>query len=81
MHEAISLNPNFGLAHYQLGYAYLVAGEAQKALDQLQLLQELSPRDAMSTGTLTNTFVALFDLKQYDEAIAIGRQAVARPNP
>ena len=81
LHQALKSNPNSGLALYQLGYSYLVSGQAEKAIEHFQQLLRLSPHDALATGWITMLSVALFDLGRYEEAIEHARHAVARPNP
>ncbi|MFP6774411.1 MAG: tetratricopeptide repeat protein, partial [Alphaproteobacteria bacterium] len=50
-------------------------------IEQYRRLEQLSPNDAISTGSLTNLAVAHFDLKKYEEAIDHGIRATERPNP
>ena len=79
--KAIDLNPNFSLAHYGLGYAYVVSGRSEQAVEQYSFIQTLSPHDAMSTGTLTMLSIACFDLKRYEDAIGYGLKAANQPDP
>lgn len=47
--EAVNMKPGFAIAHYDLGLAYQMLGQTERALEQLQQAQKLGEKSASET--------------------------------
>jgi tetratricopeptide (TPR) repeat protein len=63
--SAIGLAPNFGLAHAELGAAYLKLSQPDKAVEALTKAVELQPKEAVPH---LNLGIALFNQNKFDTA-------------
>jgi tetratricopeptide (TPR) repeat protein len=72
--NALTLAPEFPLAHYNLGNAYALAGRHEDAVDAFERSLRLQPNDASTYNNLGN---ALHALGRSDEAIAAFSRALA----
>ncbi len=79
--EAISLNPNYAMAHYALGFALRAAGRAEESISHIDRAIRLSPHDAFLAGFQNWRAMTLFDLKRYEEAVEWAHRASRNPNP
>ncbi|MCZ6861412.1 MAG: adenylate/guanylate cyclase domain-containing protein [Alphaproteobacteria bacterium] len=79
--EAIALNPNDALSHFNLGIVLCSAGCAEEAIPHIDHAMRLSPRDIFLTGMLTHRAFLLFDLERYEEAFEWVQRARLSPNP
>ena len=77
---AVSLNPSFANGYYGLASAYTFAGEAGKALDNIDLAIRLNPNDPRLWVDLSYRAIALELLDRREEAIAASEQACQYPN-
>jgi TolB-like protein len=77
--RAIDLNPNFALGYAGLGYALACGGQPQRGLEALDHAWRLAPLDPfLSMYAPVTSYMALFALERYDEAIAVCRSMAAR---
>jgi serine/threonine protein kinase/Flp pilus assembly protein TadD len=67
LNRALELDPNYGLAHNELGYVYSATGDFSKAVEHLQKYVSLSPGEANPLDSLAEAY---FDMGRLDEAIA-----------
>ena len=75
-HEIAShLNPSGSFTHWAFGYALLRALRLAEAVERFDLALRLSPKDPASWTYLTLKASALYQLKRYDEAAMIARDA------
>ena len=78
---AIQLNPSSAWAHYSLGGTLLQSGRAEEAISHLHTALRMSPKDTLSSPRVHGRLCAAhLYLKQYDEAVASGREATRRGN-
>ena len=76
LEKAVSLNPNFPLAHYCLGFSHNWLGNAAGAVAPMDVALRLSPRDPIKwTFHMIKAF-ALGRLGESDAAIENGLEAV-----
>ena len=77
---AIDLNPYSAQAYFGLGFALVVAGDSERALEPLLRAVELSPRDPnlASYGTMLATAHIL--LNKHHEAVEWARLATRQPS-
>jgi TolB-like protein len=73
---ALQLNPNFSLAEGYYGLALSYCGRWQDAYDAAQRAIRLSPRDPSSAIYYGVAAYAQFVGKNYEEAIALSREAI-----
>jgi Tfp pilus assembly protein PilF len=71
--SAVSLAPNFGLAHAELGAAYLKLNQPDKAVETLTKAVELQPKEAVPH---LNLGIALFNQNKFDTAESELRRAL-----
>ena len=76
---AINYNPSFAHAHFGLGSALLFSGEWVDAIENIDRATRLSPHDPLLWIMLTVKAMALYGLKQYQDAEAVARQASSQP--
>ena len=77
--HAVDLNPNFALGYAGLGYALACGGQPQRGLEALDRAWRLGPLDPfLSMYAPVTSYMALFALERYDEAIAVCRSVAAR---
>jgi tetratricopeptide (TPR) repeat protein len=82
--KAITLNPNFAIAHYLLAWTYCMLGKSDEAFAHADKGERLSPRDLLSRGNAgvfnnvraTASFVA----GRYHDGVDYARKAIAE-NP
>jgi TolB-like protein len=73
--RAISLNPNYALAHFGLAHGLWHAGRAAEALAHHDEAIRLSPHDPILWAFLASKAIALIMVERYEEGIAISREA------
>ena len=78
--RAVAANPNSAFAWRCTGWALMLAGEAERAVDHFRHTLRLSPRDPRAYDALSGLAFALVQLDHDAEAIALCRQAI-RQNP
>jgi adenylate cyclase len=76
---ALELNPSNSFSRWAFGYALLKAGRDEEALDQFDSALRLSPRDPAAWSYLTLKAASLYQLKRYDEAAVVARDATRFP--
>ncbi|HXV24632.1 MAG TPA: adenylate/guanylate cyclase domain-containing protein [Alphaproteobacteria bacterium] len=72
---AISLNPNFALAHFGRAHALWHAGRPGEAVASHDEALRLSPLDPMVWAYLASKAIALVLLGQFEEAIALSQRS------
>jgi tetratricopeptide (TPR) repeat protein len=77
---AVDLNPNFALGHYSIAFVQSQGGDAQAALNAVDLAQRLSPIDPLLFGMLGVRALAFLNLGDYAQAAVWGERAARRPN-
>ncbi len=81
MHDAIALNPSYAAAHASLGYLLNYCGRPAEAVDSALTAIRLSPYDTRMFLWLPALAGAYYQLRNYEEAISVGRRALAlRPD-
>jgi adenylate cyclase len=75
--EAIKLNPSYAASHATLGQMYLYSGRPEEALAQAENGIRLSPTDTRLFTWLPALAGAHYQLRNYEEAVEIGRRAWA----
>ena len=81
---AVDLNPNFALGHYSIAFVQSQGGDAQAALNAVDLAQRLSPIDPLLFGMLGVRALAFLNLGDYAQAAVWGerrRAPAERPRP
>ena len=73
--RAISLNPNYALAHFGLAHGYWHAGQPEKSVPLLDEAIRLSPHDPILWAFVASKAIALVMDGHYEEGIAISRDA------
>ena len=73
--RAISLNPNYALAHYGLAHGLWHAGRPTEALPHHDEAIRLSPHDPILWAILASKAIALIMAERYEEGIAISQEA------
>jgi adenylate cyclase len=76
---ALELNPNGAFAHWAYGYTLLRAQQPGEAIEQFDIALRLSPRDPATWTYLTLKAASLYQLKKYDEAVIVARDATRFP--
>ena len=79
--EAVSLNPNSALAHFELGIALHNARQYEDALSHFDTAQRLSPRDLHAADLSTGPSFTLYQLGRFEEAAANAARVARSPNP
>ncbi|MCK1740996.1 winged helix-turn-helix domain-containing protein [Bradyrhizobium sp. 139] len=74
--QALALNPNFSLAQGYYALALSYAGRSKDSFDAAQKAIRLSPRDPSLAIYHGIAGYARFTERQYDEAIALAREAI-----
>ena len=80
LNEAIGLSPNFALAHYQLGFVQAQTGDAQAAVEAVEVARQLSPFDPMLYAMCAARAWALFRLERFEEAGEWALNTIRQPN-
>jgi adenylate cyclase len=78
--KAIELNPNFALAHSNLGAAYALTGRGDQAFEWIEKARRLSPRDIFRDEFDVHTGMAHFQLGDYRKAAEFAARA-SMPRP
>jgi tetratricopeptide (TPR) repeat protein len=78
--QAISINPNFALAHMIRGHGLWHAGRPEEAVRSIDIAIRASPHDSLMWVFLATKAIALVMLKRIDEAISVSRTAQQDPN-
>jgi adenylate cyclase len=73
--RAISLNPNYALAHFGLAHGLWHAGRPAEALPHHDEAIRLSPHDPILWAFLASKAIALIMLERYEEGIALSQEA------
>jgi serine/threonine protein kinase/Flp pilus assembly protein TadD len=71
--KALELDPDYGEAHNDLGYNYLLMGNFEESIEHFKKYASLNPRDA---NPLDSTAEAYFLMGRLDEAIAKYKEAL-----
>jgi tetratricopeptide (TPR) repeat protein len=77
---AISLNPNFAVAHFGRAHALWHAGRPSEAVVSHDEALRLCPLDPMMWSYLASKAIALVMLGKYEEAITLSRSSQRQPN-
>lgn len=73
--RAISLNPNYALAHFGLAHGLWHAGRPTEALPHHDEAIRLSPHDPIQWAFLASKAIALVMAERYEEGVALSREA------
>ena len=73
--RAISLNPNYALAHFGLAHGLWHAGRPAEALEHHDEAIRLSPHDPILWAFLASKAIALIMDGRYEEGIALSQEA------
>lgn len=79
--EAVELNSNSMLAHFELGIALSGAGLYEEALLHYETARRLSPKDLHASALSTGPAFSLFLLGRFEEAATNAARASRSPNP
>jgi adenylate cyclase len=78
--KALSINPNFAIAHYLLAWTYCMLGRSEEALAHGNIVARLSPRDLLARGNagVSNNVrsTACFVAGRYRDGIEFARKAI-----
>jgi adenylate cyclase len=77
---AISLNPNFALAHFGRAHALWHSGRPSEAIDSHDEAMRLSPHDPMMSAYMASKAIALVMLGEFEKAIALSRRSQQQAN-
>jgi TolB-like protein len=80
LNEAIGLSPNFAMGHYTLGFVQAQTGDAQAAVEAIEVARQLSPFDPMLYAMCAARAFALFRLERFEEAGEWALNATRQPN-
>ena len=75
MRQAIELNPSFAAAHATLGHLLAYDGRPEEAIPIVEKAIRFSPADPRLFITLPALACAHYQLRHYEQAIAIGRRS------
>lgn len=73
--RAISLNPNYALAHFGLAHGLWHAGRPAEALPHHDEAMRLSPHDPIQWAFLASKAIALIMIERYEEGVALSQEA------
>lgn len=76
---ATKLNPSFAWAHYGVGAAKVLSGNAKEATPHLEMAIRLSPIDRNMGSFLLRTADSYLFMRQYEEAVIWARRALRQP--
>ena len=79
--KAVALNPNFALAHLELGVALFGANRYEESLRHKNIALRLSPNDSNLSGMLSGRASALFVLGKYEECADAAFRSSRSQNP
>jgi adenylate cyclase len=74
--QAVSVNPNLGVAWYARGWVAVMCGDAERAIESFNRLLRLSPLDPLRGRAWTGISFALFFLERYGEGSAFAQKSV-----
>jgi adenylate cyclase len=77
---AVSLNPNFALAHFGRAHALWHSGRPSEAIASHDEALRLCPLDPMMWAYLASKAIALVMLGEFEEAIALSRRSQRQAN-
>jgi len=77
---AISLNPNFALAHFGRAHALWHAGRPGEAIVSHDEALRLCPFDPLMWAYLASKAIALLMLGEFEEAVALSLKSQQQPN-
>ena len=77
---AISLNPNFALAHFGRAHALWHSGRPSEAIKSHDEAMRLSPHDPMMWAYIASKAIALVMLGKFEEAVALSRRSQQQAN-
>ena len=80
LETAIELNPSLAQAYHGLAYALYYRGDAKRAIPLFETAQRLSPYDHNVWAFLGIRAQAYIELRDYDSAIKVAREAIRKPN-
>jgi len=73
--RAISLNPNYALAHFGLAHGLWHAGRPAEALPHHDEAMRLSPHDPIQWAFLASKAIALIMVERYEEGVVLSQEA------
>ncbi|MEE8310520.1 MAG: tetratricopeptide repeat protein, partial [Hyphomicrobium sp.] len=76
----IELNPNYAQAHYNLGWALMLAGRHEEALPCLGKAEQLSPHDPRLFAFCIMRSQALYHIGDFDRALEEARRSSRQSN-
>ncbi len=77
---AISLNPNFALAHFGRAHALWHSGRPSEAIESHDEAMRLSPHDPLMWAYIASKAIALVMLGKFEEAVALSRRSQQQAN-
>ena len=81
LRKAVSLNPSFPEARYELGKALVRAGQTSEAIEQLDRSLELKPELAQSHYQLARIYKKLDDLVRFSKHIRLFEETSKKAKP
>jgi adenylate cyclase len=79
--KAVTLNPNYALAHYGLGITLFGANRYEESLQHKDIALRLSPNDPSIANMLVGRASALFMLGRFEECAESALRSSKSPNP
>jgi adenylate cyclase len=79
--EAVKLNPNSAVVHFELAIALHNARRYEEALLHFETARRLSPRDLHAAALSTGPSFTLYQLGRFEDAAASAARASRSPNP
>ena len=79
--KAVTLNPNYALAHYGLGITLFGANRYEESLQHKDIALRLSPNDPNIANMLVGRASALFMLGRFEECAESALRSSKSPNP
>ncbi|WP_245286715.1 adenylate/guanylate cyclase domain-containing protein [Bradyrhizobium sp. ARR65] len=74
--QAITVNPNLGMAWYSLGWVALMCGRFERSIQGFDRMIRLSPLDPYRAHAWAGSSFAFFFLERYEEGCALATKAV-----
>ena len=75
---AIRLNPSYAEGHLYLGNLYLYLGEPKAAIEEQEIMRNLSPRDPLTFVVDSFQNLANYLLGDYEKAVILARQSIRK---
>jgi TolB-like protein/class 3 adenylate cyclase/Tfp pilus assembly protein PilF len=74
--QAVTLNPNLGIAWYSRGWVSLMCGEAERAIESFERMIRLSPLDPLRGSAWNGSSFALSQLGRYEEGCETAMKSI-----